>query len=345
MRRTLLTLLLAATLSAAVPAVAPAAPVVGISEANPTVFTDPNFLAMRVTTTRLLIAYDTVAADARGDTELSGRIAPYLRAAREAGVQPLVTFQHSRGAWEECPKNPRLRQCQLPTAAEYRQAIRAFLERFPDVTVISPWNEANHPAQPTYRNPRMAAEFANIASEVCAELQRACTIVVADVLDAADRADAKRLTFTRTSRWIAEFRRALRVPRALCGLHNYSDVNRFRDDGTRALMRALGCREYWITESGGVYRFGAFWTKATKRHGGCTSAAACQLKATRYLFEITAPIPSITRIYVHSYYSGTRQRFDGGIVRGDRHNWLAAPRPAYYEVRDRVWAGEQAVPR
>ena len=42
------------------------------------------------------------------------------------------------------------------------------------------------------------------------------------------------------------FRRALRIPRSVCGLHNYSDVNRFRSDGTRALMKALGCRRYWL---------------------------------------------------------------------------------------------------
>jgi hypothetical protein len=33
------------------------------------------------------------------------------------------------------------------------------------------------------------------------------------------------------------------VPRKICGIHNYSDVNRFRDTGTRAIIRALGCRQ------------------------------------------------------------------------------------------------------
>ena len=43
-----------------------------------------------------------------------------------------------------------------------------------------------------------------------------------------------------------------------CGIHNYSDVNRFRTAGTRALMRALGCRRYWLTETGGIMSAGGW---------------------------------------------------------------------------------------
>ena len=52
--------------------------------------------------------------------------------------------------------------------------------------------------------------------------------------------------------------RRLRVPRDVCGIHNYSDVNRFRTAGTRALMRALGCRRYWLTETGGIMSAGGW---------------------------------------------------------------------------------------
>jgi hypothetical protein len=336
--RLILCLLSAALL---LPAAASAAPVVGISESNPTMFEDKSFLALRATTTRLLTAYDVVPAAARGDAELERRVAPYLANAAAAGVEPLVTFQHSAGAWEDCPRDPALRQCRLPGAVEYRSAVRAFLERFPSVTLIAPWNEANHAAQPTARDPRMAARFTNIVADVCRALARPCRLVVADVLDQADRAAARRPTFTATARWIRAFRSALRVPRGVCGLHNYSDVNRFRRDGTRALMRALGCREYWLTETGGVFRFGGFWTAASERVGGCASAAACQLKATEFMFAQAARIRRIKRIYVHTWYSGSRQRFDAGLVRGINSDWLGRPRPAYYVVRDHVWAGPE----
>ncbi|HEX8103076.1 MAG TPA: hypothetical protein VF533_10705 [Solirubrobacteraceae bacterium] len=339
MRALLLLAVLAALAAAAPAAVAGAAPVVGISDSNPIMFDDPSFAATRISTTRLMIAYDTVEAATRGDTELDGRVVPYLAAAAAARVQPLVTFEHSRGSWTECRAAPRLRQCRLPGGTEYHDAVRAFLERFPQVTHVSPWNEANHPAQPTARAPKMAARYANIVAGVCRELRRRCTIVVADVLDAADRADARRLTFRRTTRWIRRFRAALKIPRRVCGIHNYSDVNRFRADGTKALMRALGCREYWITESGGLFRFGQFWDEALRRTAGCRSRAACQLKATRHLFAITGRMRRVKRIYVHSWYAGRRDRFDAGIVSGWRTDWMALPRPAFYVVRDHAWDG------
>ena len=332
-----LAVLAAALLGASAPA--GAAPVVGISDSNPLMFSDPSFEATRISTTRLMIAYDTVAAASRGDSELGGRAVPYLAAAAQARVQPLVTFEHSRGAWEACRRDRRLPQCHLPSGAEYHDAIKAFLERFPQVTLISPWNEANHPAQPTSAHPAMAARYANIVEGVCRELGRRCTIVVADVLDAADAAGARHLTYRRTTRWIRRFRAALKIPRGICGIHNYSDVNRFRSDGTRALIRELGCREYWVTESGGLFRFGKFWTRPTKRAGGCRSARACQLKATRYLFEITRRMRRVKRIYVHSWYSARHERFDAGIVSGWRTQWMVLPRPAFYVVRDHAWDG------
>lgn len=326
-------------LGLAAPAPAPAAPIVGISESNPSMFEDPSFKVTRATTSRLLIAYDTVEASARGDEELEGRVVPYLAAAATAGVEPLVTFEHARGEWEDCKRDPRLRQCRLPSGLEYRRAIRAFLERFPGVKVISPWNEANHLSQPTAGNPKMAARYTNIVADVCRELARECTLVVADVLDAADVTASRRPTYRRTTQWIRAFRAALKVPRTICGIHNYSDVNRFRGDGTRALMRALGCREYWLTESGGVFAFGSFWNAAARRAGRCASAAACQLKATEFMFALARPYRRIKRIYVHSWYSGKGQRFDAGIVRGRRTNWMPLPRPAFYPVRDAIWDG------
>ena len=43
----------------------------------------------------------------------------------------------------------------------------------------APWNEINHFTQPTFRNPKVAARFTDIARRNC----RGCTIVVADILD------------------------------------------------------------------------------------------------------------------------------------------------------------------
>ena len=107
-------------------------------------------------------------------------------------------------------------------------------------------------------------------------------------------------------------------------------------------MRELDCREYWLTETGGIFRFGGFWTAAAKRTLGCATAAACQLKATEHMFADAARYRRIKRIYVHTWYSGSGQRFDSGLVRGTNADPLGQPRPAYYVVRDAVWAGSGA---
>ena len=100
-----------------------------------------------------------------------------------------------------------------------------------------------------------------------AKLCTACKIVAADILDQADDPAAKNPKFTETAKWVKTFRKSLKVTRNICGIHNYSDVNRFRSTGTSAIMKALGCKEYWLTETGGLYKFGSFWSKKTYK--GC----------------------------------------------------------------------------
>src|SRR4051794_13105221 len=165
----LITLLLSALLLA-VPTAASAAVQVGISENNAPMFSDPNFQALGVRTTRLVTAYNVVSAAQKGDDELTARVAPYLAAAQAAGIEPLVAFEHSRGAAELCKSHKSLSQCKLPTAADYERNLRAFLVLFPQVHVIAPWNEANHYTQPTHANPKAAANFTDIAARVCAQI-------------------------------------------------------------------------------------------------------------------------------------------------------------------------------
>jgi hypothetical protein len=315
---------------ALVPATAPAAPLVGISENNAPMFADPNFTRLDVSTTRLVVAYNTVAAAARGDTELNDRVIPYLDAARAQGVEVLVAFEHARGAAEICNqrKNRRLSQCRLPSAREYEAQLRAFLTLRPDVHTFAPWNEANHFTQPTSRNPKAAARFTDIATRVCRDLRRKCTIMAADVLDAANNTASRNPSYTSTERWIRSFRRALKSKRTVCGIHNYSDVNRFRTSGVRAIKRALGCRSYWLTETGGLFDFGSFWTKSTKRVGKCRTAAACQVKALQFLFRNFRRDKTIKRIYIYTWYGGDQPRFDAGIVRG-APGGPTTRRPAY----------------
>jgi hypothetical protein len=254
------------------------------------------------------------------------RVAQYLDAAQATGVEPLVAFEHSRGDASRCGQKKyfNTKVCKLPTAKQYDAAIKAFLARFPAVKVIAPWNEANHFTQPTSRSPKAAAGFTDAVHKACP----ACTLVVADMLDQADDPSAKHPTFKTTTAYIKAFRKALKTKRTVCGIHNYSDVNRFRTTGTAALSAALGCKEYWLTETGGLYKFGSFWSKKT--YNGCKSAASCQLKATKYLFTQAARNKKIKRVYVYTWFGGVTPRFDAGLVAKGK------PRPAYAEVAKHV---------
>lgn len=335
--KSLLLAVLAACLAA--PAGASAAATIGISENNWQMFGDSNFGALGVKHSRLVTAYNVMEAAARGDDELASRVQPYLAAAAAAGVEPLVTFEHARGAAERC-KEPNFRrtqpQCKLPSNANYEANIRAFLQQFPQVRVIAPFNEINHFTQPTARKPKKAAKFTKIAEKVCRELGRNCTVVQADLLDQADRASAKKPKYKATKRYIKKFRRAYGKRLSLCGLHTYSDVNRFRMKGTRALIKALKCKRYWLTESGGLYDFGSFWSsRSTRKAGKCKSNAHCQVKATKYMFKILRKNRRISRAYIYTWFGGHTPRFDAGLVQGGPGE-ATTPRPAYRVVAKKV---------
>ncbi len=150
---------------------------------------------------------------------------------------------------------------------------------------------------------------------------RGCKVVVADILDRADSARAKNPRYRSTLRYIKAFRRALKAPRTICGLHNYSDVNRFRDRGTRQIIKALGCREIWLTETGGIYRF---------RASGLGASPSRQLRATRYMFALAKRLRRIRRVYVYTWFGAATPRFDAGLVANGR------ARPAYREVKKRL---------
>src|SRR5258706_50037 len=189
-------LILACLLALAVPASASAALTVGISENQPTMFADPLFSQLGAKHARIVVSWDVMSA---GGYDLT-RVAQYLAAARAAGVEPLVAFEHSRGDASRCGQKKyfKTKICRLPTAKQYETAIKAFLAAFPSVNVLAPWNEANHFSQPTSRDPKAAAKFTDIVHQACPS----CTLVVADMLDQADDPAAKKPTFTATTAYI-----------------------------------------------------------------------------------------------------------------------------------------------
>jgi hypothetical protein len=309
------TALLAVLLALAVPATAPAALRIGIAENTPNLFSDPLFQALGAKYARVVVSYDAMTS---GNDELQ-RVTDYVNAAAGSGVEPLVTFEHARGAAEICNQRRyrRRKQCRLPTPKQYERNFKLFRARFPLVKTFAPWNEINHFTQPTYRKPEAAARFTDIARRNC----RGCKIVVADLLDQPDSNRVKKTRYRSVLRYIKRFKHALKAPRTICGLHNYSDTNRFRDRGTKAIIKALRCKEIWLTETGGIYKF---------RAGKLKASAKRQLRATKYMFKVAKRYPRIKRLYVYTWFGATTPRFDAGLVAHGK------PRPAYREVKRRL---------
>jgi hypothetical protein len=322
MRLRLIIAAVAATCLLIVPASASAAVKIGISENSPAMFSDPLFTNLGVRSARVVVPWNVMTAN---DGRLPG-LQAYVQQADAQGVRVLVSFEHIRGDASRCNqrKNFKKPECSIPTLADYEREMRAFMAAFPTVKTISPWNEVNHFTQGTSRDPKAAARFTDKWRQICSD----CTIVAADVLDQADNPSAKHPTFRKTASYIKRFRRALKSPRTICGIHNYSDVNRFRSTGTKALMKALGCKQYWLTETGGLYKFGSFWGKKTKQ--GCKTNASCQLKATKYMFTLTRQNKKIKQLFIYTWFGAVTPRFDAGLVADGK------PRPAYNEVKKRL---------
>jgi hypothetical protein len=322
MRLRLLIVTAAACALMIVPATASAAYTTGISENSPAMFSDPLFAPLGVKTARIVVPWNVMTANDGKLPELQA----YVQAADAQGVQVLVSFEHIRGEASICQKSSNFRKpiCKLPKLADYEAQMKQFFAAFPTVKTISPWNEINHFSQPTSRDPRAAARFTDKVRQLCPD----CTIVAADVLDQADNPKASKPTFRKTAAYIKKFRHFLKAPRTVCGIHDYSDVNRFHSTGTRALMKALGCKQYWLTETGGLYKFGSFWSKSTKK--GCKTNASCQLKATKYMFSLASSNKKIKRLYIYTWFGAVTPRFDAGLVANGK------PRPAYNEVKKRL---------
>jgi hypothetical protein len=262
-----------------------------IADQKAATFSDPRFRKLGVARGRLNTPWNSIFTE-------PARLEQWLDAARAAGVEPLVAFEHARG--EPCPAEP----CRLPSVADYTRAVTAFHRRNPWVHLLQPWNEANSATQPTGKHPERAAAYYEALRRVCPS----CVIPAADVVDGAN-----------LERWVAGFRASLRggTPQ-LWGLHNYSDTNRFRSTGTKRMLAAVP-GEIWLTETGGIVSFTTSDGRPVLPYDEKRAA-----RAIRYLFSLARLSRRITRTYIYQWkidFPGNR--FDAGLVRLD-----GKPRPS-----------------
>src|SRR5690242_16395182 len=103
-------------------------PVVGISDQNAATFSESAYRELRVPLVRLVTPWNQVLIDPRP-------LDAWLSAAKAAGEEPLVEFEHARDQY--CPSP----DCIGPDPGWYGFAFDAFRKRYPSVTTFAPWNE------------------------------------------------------------------------------------------------------------------------------------------------------------------------------------------------------------
>jgi plastocyanin len=267
-------------------------PAIGISDNQAATFADPNFQVLKLRYARLVSPWNAIFTEPE-------RLDSWLQAARIDGIRPLVSFEHSRGM--NCPG----KHCKGPSKGQFTRAWKAFHKKYPWVKDISPWNEVNSATQPTGTRPALAATYYNVVRASC----RGCTIIAADLLDA-----------TNIRRYAASFLAKAKGRPRLWGLHNYTDTNRFRSRGTKALLDTVR-GNVWLTETGGVVRF-----VTAKGVVALPKSESRAKRAMDYMFRLAeSNARRIKRIYVYQWkVNNPFDRFDAGVVRPD-----GTPRPSF----------------
>ncbi len=297
----LLSLSLLLTLALAAPAAAKK-PIVGVGDQNPKMFSDPNFQKLGVKHSRLVLAWDWYKTQWMIDSTDA-----WMAAAQAAGVRPLVAF-NVNWATKNGHRKP-------PSISEYRKSFRLVRERYPWVSDFSAWNEANHTAQPTAKNPRLAARYFNALRADC----RTCTIVAADVLDTKDMIA-----------WVKKFKKHARGAK-IWGIHNYKDANDAKGT-TKQLLRVVK-GQVWLTETGGILRLKSH----DGSNGGRKHTKAQQAKAVKRVYTIAKSSRRITRVYFYEWAKKKGNRWDSAFVETN-----GKLRPAYHALKRGLRPGASA---
>jgi len=253
---------------------------IGIADQKPTMFVDPRFLELEIRYARLAVGWD-VLTNSRSAAELQ----TWLAHAEATGVEPLISFMHSRGA------NRRA----TPTPARLQYEFRRLRQLYPWVTTYATWNEANHCGEPLCHRPKTAAAYYKVLRRECPT----CTILAPEMLDMPGM-----------GRWVREFVRHLGFTPRLWGLHNYVEANRFKTARLRELVRATRGAEIWLTEVGGLVRRDN--RSRTEIPEGVSHAG----EVTRFIFDDVVPRnPEITRVYIYHWNSVSRRdTWDSALI-------------------------------
>jgi hypothetical protein len=273
----------------------------GIGDEHVSMFADPLYQHLHTKIVRYIAPYDAMV---HRDSE--NLAIAFIRAAEAQHQQVLVAFYHS----EHTPTV-------LPSVSSYQHDVSKFVKHFPHVHQYQSWDEANRGnVRGAFSSPSAvsAARYYQALKRVCP----ACTVIGLDVLDAQNIGP--------TLSYIAEFRHEIGVLKtvmpSIWGLHNYSDVNRLESWRTHQIVKAFGGGQVWLTETGGIVKFGGSFTNV---NGSGLKRAA---KVIKYMFSLASAIPQVKRLYIYDWTGGTSStRFDAGLM-----NSHDLPREGYVVV-------------
>ena len=270
---------------------------VGVGDQNAAMFDSSRWQSLKLKRTRYIVPWDWAKVDwQRAEVEY------FMNRARAAKQQVLVTFSARRGCWNGA-RYSRSKACRAPSAKAYKDSFARFDNAFPWVKTYSPWNEVNHVSR---SRPTASPAWPSATTRCCASspASGAFKVMAADMLDTSNMAPYLR----------AFLRRAKGSPR-LWGLHNYQDVN-YRTSADTRLMLSLVPGEVWLTETGGIVKFG--------RLKYSPSRAAARTKwmftlANRYDTRQRGLRSKITQLFVFRWFGEASRsaRFDAGLVNAD----------------------------
>jgi Glycosyl hydrolase catalytic core len=280
--------------------------VIGIGDQNPGMFADPRFAKLGVTTARVVVPWDVVTrpADAPDLTAFRG----WLRAAQDAHVTPMISF----GADST---NPAANY--VPTVSQYKRAVNAFLEAFPQITTYTPWNEPDFVYRSLARHPELAAGYFNALFELC----RRCTVLAGDVYlpTAAAVPRSARASFFNgippLGPWLRAYIQGLHHRPAGWALHDYIEIRGHNTLQLQTLM-SMTSGPIWLDETAGILSRGHWWFS----NQSATAAADDE----QFLLSVARRYPRVARIYHYEWQGMAGAGWDSGLIAPD-----GTPRPAY----------------
>jgi hypothetical protein len=279
---------------------------VGVGDQSPAMFDSSRWQSLQLKRTRYLVPWDWSKHDYQ-----RAEVNAFMTRARAAKQQVLVTFTAARGCWNG-KRYSRAKSCRAPSAKAYKNSFARFDNAYPWVKTYSAWNEVNHASQPTYKKPGLAVRYYDVLRKLAGK--RKFKVMAADVLDTSNMAG-----------YLRSFMRKAKGKPRLWGLHNYQDVN-YRTSRDTRLMLSLVPGEVWMTETGGIVKFGRL--KYSPKRAAARTKWMFSL-ANRYDSRQRGMRSKVTQLYVFRWFGEARSaRFDAGLV-----NANGSPRKAYNVFR------------